>query len=332
MGSVSSFTMFRRIHAIALALSLLGWVGLAGAQDSPPQWLATLAKDPQSPEMREFARMRKEQLRIEQDLKKIRRQYFHSVSNIPKRQEGLAVLRDFKYAAAFEPLIEIFGCEGTDTCETLLSMFSEEGGHAGQSCIAWLAVYGCDDSVRDAAKKAMRETINDEGEPPLGAKMVIYSGLRSKKESIRAAAAGIVKDLQIISAIPWLIATQVGGGGIGMGSADRGDDGDLAWIAIGTQQSFVSDLTPVVGPSAVAFDPQLSVVTSGTLIRIQNAIVYEYHYEIHNPLVDLTSSLTDTSTQRMGWDADKWKEWLLKDFPALREAKLARDREATKSP
>jgi hypothetical protein len=97
---------------------------------------------------------------------------------------------------------------------------------------------------------------------------------------------------------------------------------------VGTQETFVSDLTPVVGPSAVAFDPQLDVVTSGTVLRISDAVVYEYHYEIHNPLTRLTSRLTDTDTRPLGWDAEKWTRWYTKEFPGLRELKLAKDAEA----
>jgi hypothetical protein len=313
-------------HALSIFILCISCASThANAQEAPPQWLASLAKDPQSPEMREYARMRKERIGVERQMKRLRHLYFNSSKDTTRRQEGIAAILSFTDAAAFEPLIDIMGCEGTDVTQTLLKLFSDSDSRAGDTCIAWLSVHGCDDNVKAQARRQLRETFDESGEPPAGVNMVLYSGLRSPKESVRQAAAVTIRDLQIVSAIPWLIASQISGGA-NMGSVDRGDDGDLAWIAVGTQQAFVSDLTPVVGPNAVAFDPQLSVVTTGTLIRVQDAIVYEYHYEIHNPLVELTSSLTDTSTTRLGWDAAKWNEWFAEDFPALRAAKVAKDK------
>ena len=303
----------------------------AQSQDAPPRWLAALAKDPQSQEMQEYARIRKERILIERQLKRLRHQYFGSAKAVELRQEGLARILSFKDPAAFEPLIEVLGCEGPDVASVLLNMFADADSHAGDSCIAWLCVNGCDAIIREMAREKLRGTLDERGEPPPGVGMVLYSGLRSRKESVRTAAASTIQDLQIISAIPWLIASQISGGA-NMGSVDRGEDGDLAWIAVGTQQAFVSDLTPVVGPNSVAFDPQLSVVTTGTLLRVQDAIVYEYHYEIHNPLVELTSSLTDTSTNKLGWDASLWNDWFRDEFPTLRAAKLAREAAAKENP
>ena len=319
-------------HAVLTLLICISFTcSDAHSQEAPPRWLAGLAKDPESPEMREYARLRKEHVAIERQLKRIRHQYFGSAKDTPRRQEGLAHLLSFNDESTFEPLIQVLGCEGEDVARVLLETFAKANSHSGNACIAWLSVHGCDASTRELAREKLRETFDGTGETPTGVSMVLYSGLRSRKESVRNAAAVTIRDLQIISAIPWLIASQISGGA-DMGSVDRGEDGDLAWIAVGTQQAFVSDLTPVVGPSAVAFDPQLSVVTTGTLLRVQDAIVYEYHYEIHNPLVELTSALTETSTRQLGWNASQWNAWFKDEFPALHAAKLARDAAAKQNP
>ena len=66
-------------------------------------------------------------------------------------------------------------------------------------------------------------------------------------------------------------------------------DGALADILVATQQAFVQDLQPVVGDSAVGFDPELGVVTSGTILRVMGAYVVTYRTEVHNSLVGLSS-------------------------------------------
>lgn len=292
-------------------------------KDVPPEWLAASFKDPNSPEMQKFREARQRELSLQKELKKIRFQHFRT-KRTEERQEGLIKLKAYADPKNFETLVKFFEPEGEDVVVWMLDVFADATCHEGDTCIAWLSVYGREKSTREQASRRVARRMRELGELPEGMGMAIYSGLRSGESTPMSAAANLVDQFDIISAIPWLISAQVGSrGGAGGGSIDRGSSGDLAWIAVGTQQAFVSDLTPVVGPNAVAFDPQLDVVTSGTVLRISDAVVYEYHYEIHVPLTRLTSRLTDTDTSPLGWDAEKWTRWYTKEFPGLRELKLA---------
>ena len=89
--------------------------------------------------------------------------------------------------------------------------------------------------------------------------------------------------------------------------------GALAWILVGQQTAFVSDLEPIVADSAVAFDPQISTITTGTMIRVDDAAVsttrYIYNFDVHNSLVNMSTRNWGQGTATLGFDYRKWKEW-----------------------
>ncbi|MFZ4574322.1 MAG: hypothetical protein ACOYN0_07975, partial [Phycisphaerales bacterium] len=307
----------RKLLACAAALVLAPMVATgqelsvdAHVPDSPPSWLRTLAPGPDSPAMRAYAERRRVQIALEKQIKKVRSQHFKPNAGTETVQEGIAKLQDFKDPVNFQTLVELLGEHTPESAAAVLDIFRLAKSHEGDACISWLAVYAKKPQFRTLANERLDARVKELGRLPDATGMVVYSGLRSSKEHARGAAADLADAHDMISAIPWMIASQVSGGGAGVGSADRGRDSDLAWIAIGTQQAFVSDLTPVVGPFAVAYDPQLDVVTSGTVLRIQNSIVYEYHYEIFGPLSRLTSRLTGTDTRRFGWNTKEWNNWM----------------------
>lgn len=161
-------------------------------------------------------------------------------------------------------------------------------------------------------------------EYPVGVARVVAEGLRTRREHTMAAAADLASVLGMFEAIPGLIAGQVSGAGFGGGAAGTERTGDLAWIMIGQQQTFVADLTPVVGDNAVGFDPTLGVVTEGVILRIKDAAVYAYSFDVNSALVamaDTAMGLGDgQSTASMGFDTEKWMAWWEKNKQAV-EAK-----------
>lgn len=147
---------------------------------------------------------------------------------------------------------------------------------------------------------------------PVGVARVVAEGLRTQREHTMAAAADLASVLGMYEAIPGLIAGQVSGTGFGQGGAGTERTGDLAWIMIGQQQTFVADLTPIVGDNAVGFDPELGVVTEGVILRIKDAAIYAYSFDVHNSLVamaDTATGLSGESTASMGFDTQKWVAW-----------------------
>lgn len=158
-------------------------------------------------------------------------------------------------------------------------------------------------------------------EYPVGVARVVAEGLRTRREHTMAAAADLASVLGMFEAIPGLIAGQVSGAGFGGGAAGTERTGDLAWIMIGQQQTFVADLTPVVGDNAVGFDPTLGVVTEGVILRIKDAAVYAYSFDVNSALVamaDTAMGLGDgQSTASMGFDTEKWMAWWEENRKAL---------------
>lgn len=298
----------------------------AHVPEAPPSWLHVRIEDPNSPEMRRYSEQQRHKQKVAQELKKIRHQFFRAKNRADLRQEGIAQLRDYATPENFEALLDVFKDQGHDVYSYLVNTYQDAQSLEGDACLAWIAVYDERNDIRELAEAGIRTRVDTLGEFPDAAAMVVHSGLASKKQHAMTHAAQLADRFDLARAIPWLIASQVGP--VGGGQPTRGTDGDLAWIAIGTQQAFVSDLTPVVSESAVAFDPQLDVVTSGTVLRVRDAIVYEYRTEIHYALTSLTSRLTDTNTKPFGWDNPKWTKWFTEEFPALREAKLAAEKAA----
>lgn len=55
-------------------------------------------------------------------------------------------------------------------------------------------------------------------------------------------------------------------------------NGQRSFITVATQQTFVSDLTPVTSDSSVAFDPTINVVSDGVLLDIEGVVSSDRRY------------------------------------------------------
>lgn len=73
-------------------------------------------------------------------------------------------------------------------------------------------------------------------------------------------------------------------------------NGQTSNIYVATQQSFVSDLTPVVADSAVGFDPQPGVVTEGVVMLVDGTVTADRRYVVLN--VDTTVGTIDSIDQQ----------------------------------
>lgn len=178
-------------------------------------------------------------------------------------------------------------------------------------------------SASSPAAHALTEAeIVDDPSPRVSSriKSVIAYALRSDHNTTVAAAADLSGTLGLLEAIPALINAQVVPGRGGAGGNAAQDDTSLAYILVGTQQAFVADLTPVVGDSAVAFDPTLGVVTDGVYVRVIDAMVITYRNEVHNALVNLSTRGWDgRSTASLGWDQQAWRDWYASEYLPFRK-------------
>ncbi len=300
------------------------------SEDEIPEWIRPHIIDPTSEPVRAWAAQQKVRKAAEKEMKKLRFAHFGQRRG-QIRQEGIVKMREYVDAAYFPMLLDVFGEEGTDVRIALLDHFLDHEGREGDACLGWMAIFDPSEEIRAAALDRVRERTKKLGETPKEVKLAAYQGLTSRDEKIIKNACRVVNTLGILEAIPWLINGQVqgprgsgagtGGGGIGSGQ------GALAWIAVGTQTAFVSDLTPVVGPNAVAFDPELSVVTEGTVLRVIDAVVVTYSVDMNSALTDMTSREWGQSTREYGWNTPLWRKWyaeVFTPFLAAREAEKAR--------
>ena len=273
--------------------------------------------DPGSPEARAKAEVRRKQRLIERELRRIRHQYFRAVNNTEIRQVGLAMMREYTDPIAFEPLLEVFGASDAEAREAMLDHIAARATPEGDAALTWAAVYGENEWARNSAAYRVHGRFGETGEVTLGQQRIIAAGLAESAGEPITAAANLASMLKLYQAIPMLINAQVGGGGSG-GATER--EGALGQIWIAQQKTFVSDLQPVVSDSAVGFDPELSVVSEGVVMRVMDASVVIYRHEVHQALIGLSSDAWGRSTADLGWDPDAWHRWYADDLlPHLAE-------------
>ena len=279
--------------------------------------------NPDSPEARAYSSIQGERRKIEQELRIIKRQHFGSMRVIEKREIGLRKLRGYRSQAAIMAMTDVFDDEGGDVRMAVLDHFSSLERHSldglsGTTVLAWEAVHGEDEWYRAEARRlladspiaeAERVSVEEGGEALAIVRGIIARGLQSQNDETAVAASRLVSALKLFEFIPLMATAQVAQRG---GGDER--TGDLGWIMIGRQQTYVADLQPVVSNSAVAFDPQIGVASDGVMIRIHDAVVTAYRTEIYRVLTDMTSDAWGRPTQSLGYDAGAWQDWYADEF------------------
>jgi hypothetical protein len=328
-----------RARAARIALcSLVAFAGLTAptlAQEgvtsgsSVPEWIKRLAIDPESPHARRYAAQQKIRVEKEKELRKLRLKHFGPIKKTEIRQEGILKLREYTDIATFPALVEIFQREGLDVRTAVMDIFADSATPEGDTSLTWIGIFDDSPEVRAAAVTRLQKRIKDEGRVPDGVRLATFEGIRSGKESAMASAANLAVQLNMFEAIPWLIAGQVQGSGAGAGAGGGGGErnGALAWILVGTQTAYVSDLTPVVAPNAVAFDPTLSVITEGVILRVLDAAVISYNFDLYGALKDLAKAGMGKSVD-YGFDTLKWQDWYAREFKPHLAQKLAEEQAA----
>jgi hypothetical protein len=324
------------VRAIGLGLMLTSSRCLAQADmnlqppmSEAPSWVVQQVPNPDDPRVQDYARQQKTRVQLEKELDKIRFEFIHNMKNPELRSVGIHKIRGYTQPAIYESLLKIFGKEDADVRKAIVEHLADQKNDLADTTLAWAAVFGKFKDFRTDASAALARRIKEsgkDGDVRTGIKSVVAHGLRSRDNEELAAAAGLAQQLKLIEAIPMLINAQIQGQVAGGGGG--GDDHSLAWILVGTQQAYVSDLTPVVGDSAVAFDPQVSVVTSGTVLRIIDAVVITYQVDVHNALVGLSSNAWGKPTKRFGWDTGQWHKWYKEDFMPFLAQKQAAEKVA----
>ncbi len=290
-------------------------VDLGGPSSYPaPAWMETLMPDPDDPRVQAFYKQQRELAATRLELVKLGHQYFDKHQDMEQHQLGLLKLREEYNKPEMYPLmLEVFAKADEDVRTGILDLFVDASSDEGDGAIAWEAVFEKDEAIRRAAVdrlvSRMQTRQQNNGSVPDSVKYVVAAGLQEDNNDEVLAAAGVSEMLNLYEMIPLLIAAQVGGDTRG---AQRERAGNLAWIMIAQQQSFVSDLTPVVGNNAVAFDPTLSVVTNGVVLEVKDAIVLTYRTEVFYTLTRMASKAMGKPQRvfaKMKIDEAKWRQW-----------------------
>lgn len=256
---------------------------------------------------------------MQRELRKIRAKYLGTMRNQELRQIGIAKVREYTDPVIYPDLLEIFAREKEDVRTAILDHLLDQKNDQADATLAWAAMYDKQEWFRAAALDRIHRRTAEVGQVPERVQWAIAGGLKQRGSEDIGRAAELAADLRLFEAIPMLINLQVQGTGAGVGGGGS-PGGDLAYIFIGTQQAFVSDLQPVVGDSAVGFDPELSVATDGTVMRVQSASVVTYRTIVHNALVRLADAGWDgRSTASLGYDKQKWRDWYTREFAPYRE-------------
>lgn len=289
-----------------------------------PEWMRNLVPSTDSPEAKAYIKAQKSRVQQEKELKKLRAEHFRATRNVEMRQVGISKLRTYTDAAIFPSLIKLFEGEGEDAENAVLDHLRDLKTDEADATIAWAAVFGKAKLFRAAAtKRLMARTTEIGGSSAVTnrVKWVVSLGLRDKANDSVVAGAQLAQALRLYDAIPMLINAQVSQSA-GPSRADDGGDAALAYILVGRQEAFVSGLTPVVGDNAVAFNPQLSVVTEGVVLRVIDAVVITYRVEVNAALIGLsTQGWGGQSTASLGWDQAAWRAWYANEFvPYRRQA------------
>lgn len=292
--------------------------GLTFEQPEPEKPVVVDVPDPSDPALAQ-QRIDPAKLReIERELRKLRHQFFRGTRSTEIREAGIAKLReDYNDPALYSLLLEVFGSDEADVQRAVLGMFAQQQNDEADAAIAWTAVFGENPQLRTLAVEtlqkrfAVRETF--EPQIPRAVSSVVQAGLARSDDKLVEHSASVARSLKLYEAIPWMASAQVQAG-----VGER--TGPLATIMVGQQQAYVSDLTPVVGDRAVAFDPTLAVVTDGVVMQVFDAVVVTYRMGVHTSLVEMTSEAWGRPTDRLGFDPRQWGRWLNEHFlPYLAE-------------
>ncbi|CAN5713931.1 hypothetical protein BH11PLA1_BH11PLA1_11000 [soil metagenome] len=265
---------------------------------------------------------------IERDLNQVRLRYFRGVTNQKVRAKGWEKLQvSAQDPIALPILLDTFSGEDVAFRTQLIAMLAGMKSQPTDTALAWIAMTETDAALKGAAMdRIAQRTAEAGGEVPYGIQSVIAVGLEGEDNARAAAAANMALNLKLYQAIPAMIAAQVRNP-----NAGNPGTGAMGQIYIGTQRAFVSDLTPVVGDGAVAFDPQISTVTDGVVLRVFDAWVITYRTEVHTSLVGLARRGMPVSIapNSLGYDQNAWMKWYQDEFLPARAAAEAAEKAAT---
>jgi len=227
------------------------------------------------------------------------------------REEGLRMLRTFTTPEGQWAIYHASrGADGPITMQVLEHLASL--GPSGQAGLTWIAIHDRDAAVRNEAAQRIEQP------PPNEALAVLDGALRSPNHMVVNQAGLLAGQINAIKAIPLLIAAQ-------FAQDPVRDQADLAWIAIGTQRSYVANLIPITGNSTAGFQPVIGQIFEGVVMAIDDAaaVATTYRPGVHQSLMALATFDSGQSTAHLGWDLNAWVAWYNDTYLPILAARAA---------
>lgn len=275
--------------------------------------------DPSDPAFQQIIDNNRRRFEAERTLRKMKLTHFGQVRDPAKRAQGLTSLRDYTDPATFPALLAAFEREERDVRTAVLDHLAAVANPDGDINLAWAAIHDNEEWFRTAAADRLATRVESLRETPLGVQSVIAAGLRY--ESTIAQTAALAERLRLFEAIPALIQAQTSA----VSSGNSNNEGVRAFIVVGRQISFVSDLTPVVGTNAVGFDPTVSVITEGSTLSVGDVFVTSYQTTVLPSLARLASAAWGgQSVAHLGGDPARWREWYTHEYLPYAQAQRLR--------
>jgi len=292
-----------------------GSVSVGGAL---PSWVTTELMDADEAQVQRYRALQGEQRALRQELRRLRVEFFRD-GNPELRQIGISKLRRYTDPAGYPVLLEVFEREPMEVRTAILDMLADQRSGDADTALAWVALFDRDEAFRAEALERLSDRVDETGSVPPRVAYLVERSLRKSSDRDVAAGARLADNLSIVGAIPHMINAQVAGARGGSVGSGGEPGGALGWIMVGRQVAFVEDLQPVVADAAVAFDPQLNVISEGVVVRALGASVITYRTEVNSALVGLASRASDRDLSRLGWDQRAWWDWYRTEFePMLR--------------
>ncbi len=230
----------------------------------------------------------------------IRRRHFGMRRDPAVRAVGIAMLREWRDPASLLVMHRLLRREKDDVRRAMLDHF-ESLDSAGQGALAWIAIHDEDPALRGEAQRRLQRPADP------AALAIIDDALRGLRHEPVNRAGLLAGHLDAIAAIPHLIFAQVA-------SDEVPESGDLAWIAIGSQISYVADLVPIVGNGVGAFQPVPGTIYQGVVLQVRDAVAISYRTDVHRSLVAMTSRIQGDPTGDLGYDPVAWWHWFNDEF------------------
>lgn len=255
----------------------------------------------------------------EKQIRGFRYKYLGNKKRESLRNQGFMELSKFNQPAAIVPLIKVLRKEKQDVQDWLFKHLNTAfDPDISQSVMTWISIYDENPQFREKAMVSLKDK-----KANFESQWLIDYALRLPDDNLVTAGAIAAGQFNLAEAIPLLITSQGGNYSTRGGTGARGD---LAWIFVGNQRYYVSDLTPVVGDSAVAFDPTVNAINEGSLMVIEDALVEFRRFEVHDVLLNL---IERDYGQRIdfGFDTGKWQNWYRNEYIPFKKDQEKQERE-----